>query len=257
MLLATLVLMALPSLVDLQPNRIDLQAMLMPPSRDHLLGTDENGRDVLSRILVGARLTIGIGLAGAALAVVIGVALGGVSGFLGGIVDALLMRLVDFAMAVPTLFVILVFASLVSPGPLSLVLLIGGTGWMPVARLVRGQVKSLLSEAYLEAALLSGATVGRQLVRHVLPNTGHVIAVAALIQMSRAILTEATISFLGQGIQPPTATWGNMLIGAQDFLFVAPWLTLSPGVAITLTLLAIASLPERDSAGRTSWLRIS
>lgn len=243
-ILALAILIALPSVVALDANRIDLAAMLMAPSLDHPLGTDENGRDVLKRLLEGARTTLGIGVASAAISVVLGMVLGGLAGFRGGWVDALLMRLVDFTMAVPTLFVVLIFTTLIPSGFLSLILLIGLTGWMPVARLIRGQVMSIGNAPYVEAARSSGASDWRLLARHLLPNTRHVILVASLVQLSRAILTEATISFLGLGIQPPAPTWGNMLIGAQDFLLTAPWLALAPGFAITITLLLVAGLQD-------------
>lgn len=243
---AFVALLLIPGLVSLDANRIDLTAMLSAPSGDHLLGTDENGRDVLRRLLQGARTTLGVGVAGAAIAVGLGAVLGALAGFRGGWLDALLMRLVDFTMAVPTLFVVLLFTTLVPSGVLSLILLIGLTGWMPVARLVRGRVMQVVQEPFVEAARAAGAGDVRLLGYHLLPNVRQIIAVAILIQLSRAILTEATISFLGLGIQPPAPTWGNMLIGAQDFLLTAPWLALAPGLAITGTLLLVASLQTEE-----------
>lgn len=246
-IIAIAALILLPMVVDLNANRIDLGSMLTAPSRDHLLGTDENGRDVFKRLLLGARTTLGIGVASATISVGIGMVLGGLAGFRGGWLDALLMRLVDFTMAVPTLFVVLIFTTLVPSGILSLIFVIGLTGWMPVARMVRGQVMSIVKAPYVEAARSSGASDWRLLAQHLLPNTRHVILVASLVQLSRAILTEATISFLGLGIQPPAPTWGNMLIGAQDFLLTAPWLALAPGLAITITLLLVASLQVEEA----------
>ncbi len=235
-------LLALPSLVPLKPNRVDLDAILLRPSRTHLLGTDENGRDALARLLVGARATLGIGVAATLVAVTLGALLGALAGYYGEVVDAVLMRAVDFALAFPSLFAILLFTSFVTVGPVQLVLLIGLTGWMAVARLIRGNVRELLNAPYVEAARATGASGGRIILRHLLPNTGGVLFVATLVQLNRSILAEATISFLGLGIQPPAPTWGNLLIGAQDFLYTAPWLAIAPGVAITLTLLTIYRL---------------
>lgn len=242
-------LLTLPNVAPLEPYRIDLDAILLGPSPAHPLGTDENGRDLLARLLLGARATLGIGLGGAALAVALGTALGAVAGYRGGGVDAILMRLVDFALALPSLFAILLFTALVRAGPGQLVVLIGLTGWMGVARLTRGGIRDLLNAPYVEAARASGATAGRVVLRHLLPNMGGVLFVAALVQLSRAILAEATISFLGLGIQPPEPTWGNLLIGAQDYLYTAPWLAIAPGLAITLTLLAIYSLGMGRAVG--------
>ncbi|MGI8403632.1 MAG: ABC transporter permease [Thermomicrobiales bacterium] len=246
------VMLALPALLSLDPNRIDLDAVLVAPSRAHPLGTDENGRDELTRLLVGARETLGIGFGGAAIAVALGAGLGVLAGFRGRATDTLLMRAVDFMMAIPTLFVILLFTSIVRAGPVQLILLIGLTGWMPVARLVRGNVRGLVQAPYIEAARTCGASDWRLMARHLLPNTTNVIFVSALIQLSRAILTEATVSFLGLGIQPPAPTWGNMLIGAQDYLFASPWLAIAPGLAITGTLLVIASLQELPPRARSA-----
>lgn len=238
--------------------RVDLDAVLQPPSLAHPLGTDETGRDALARLLVGAQATLSIGAGGAALAVLLGSLLGASAGYaggatgegnrlgwIGGALDAMLMRFVDFALAFPSLFAILLFTSFFKAGPLQLVVLIGLTGWMPVARLVRGSVRELLHSPYVEAARAVGASRRRIVLRHLLPNTGGVLFVAALVQLNRAVLAEATISFLGLGIQPPDPTWGNLLIGAQVYLHSAPWLAVAPGLAITLTLLAVYSLGIR------------
>lgn len=233
------------------PLALDLTRALEPPSARHWLGTDENGRDALARLLHGARVSLGIGLAGAALAVALGAALGGASGYLGGWLDALLMRLVDFALAFPSIFLILLFTALFSAGPGQLVVLIGLTGWMPVARLTRGVVREIARTPYVEAARALGAGGGRVIARHCLPNALAVLFVAALAQVNRAILAETTISFLGLGVKPPTPTWGNLLMDAQNQLWTAPWLGIAPGLAITATLLAIYSL----GAGRVHVVR--
>lgn len=239
---AVALLLVLPEVTNLPAYRVDLGAVLQPPSPAHPLGTDENGRDALARLLVGGQATLGIGAGGAALAVLLGTLLGAGAGYAGGALDATLMRFVDFALAFPSLFAILLFTSFFQSGPLQLVVLIGLTGWMPVARLLRGNVRDLLHAEYVEAARALGASGGRIVLRHVLPNTGGVLFVTGLVQLSRAVLAEATISFLGLGVQPPEPTWGNLLIGAQDYLYSAPWLAIAPGLTITLTLLAVYGL---------------
>jgi peptide/nickel transport system permease protein len=242
-ILATLaLLLILPSLLPLEPYGVDLEAILQPPSRAHWLGTDENGRDALARLLAGARVTLGIAAGATLVALAIGGLVGGVAGYAGGILDSALMRFVDLGLAFPSLFAILLCAALFVPGPGQLVLLIGATSWMTVARLVRGGVQELLHETHTEAARSLGASAWRLLWRHLLPNLVGLLFVAGLVQLSRSILAEATVSFLGFGIQPPTPTWGSMLIGAQGYVFTAPWLALGPGLAITATLVAISSL---------------
>jgi peptide/nickel transport system permease protein len=236
------VLLILPSLLPLDPYRVDLDAILVSPSFAHPLGTDENGRDVLARLLLAARGTLGIGFVGAAIAVIFGAGVGCLAGYLGGAPDALLMRLVDFALAFPSLFVILLISAVFPPGAIPLVALIGLTGWMPVARLVRGSVRELMTGPAVEAARALGATGRRVIWSHLLPHVRGVLGVMGLVQLHRAILAEATISFLGFGIQPPVPTWGNMLIGAQSYVHTAMWLAIAPGLAISSTLLAIHAL---------------
>ena len=243
-------LVILPSLLALEPYRVDLDAILVSPSMAHPLGTDENGRDVLARLLLGARETIGIGMGATILAMVLGTAIGSLAGYRGGLLDSVLMRAVDMALAFPSLFAVLLFAALFSSGAAQLILLIGCTGWMVTARLVRARVLELLATPYVEAARSLGAS-GRQVIcRHLVPNLSAIVFVAALVQLGRSILAEATISFLGFGVQPPTPTWGNMLIGAQNYVYTAPWLALAPGVAITGTLVALSRLGLAGSSGR-------
>jgi len=243
-------LLLLPTVMPLHPLQVDLNAILQPPSWLHWLGTDENGRDVLARVLVGARGTLGIGLAATLLAVTLGTAVGTAAALGGGAVDAVLMRGVDAALAFPSLFAILLCAAVLPPGPGELILLIGLTGWMSTARLVRGRMQELLASPYVEAARALGASRTAIGVWHLLPHLRALLAVAGLVQLARAILAEATISFLGFGIQPPAPTWGNLLIGAQDYVFTAPWLALAPGLALTATLLLLAMLGSGGPAGR-------
>lgn len=156
--------------------------------------------------------------------------------------DAVLMRLVDFGLAFPSLFAILLVAAIVPPGPGPLIAVIGATSWMATARLVRAAVRQLAGAAYTEAARSLGASPSRVIWRHHLPNLAGALAVVGLVQFSRSILAEATVSFLGFGVQPPAPTWGNLLMGAQAAVFTAPWLAIVPGVTLTVTLVALASL---------------
>lgn len=252
-----LVLILLPWCIDLRPNDIDLAKVLQRPSTAHFLGTDENGRDVLARLLAGAQVTLGIGVASATISMIVGSALGTLAGTFGRAVDDFIMRATDMALALPTLFVILLFSTLIRPGVLQVILLIGLTGWMPVARIVRGATREVVTRQYVLAASSIGARPWRITRYHVLPNLRPVILVTANLQLSRAILTEATISFLGVGIQPPDATWGSMLSSAQSYLLIAPWLAIVPGVALSIAMLLIANLsfaqetsPEAPSTRR-------
>ena len=245
---ALLSVLFLPSVLPLDPYAIDLNRVLQPPGPHHWAGTDENGRDVLARLLVGGRGTLGIAGAATVLALLLGTVIGGVAGYRGGILDAVLMRGVDLALAFPSLFAILLVAAVLPPGPLLLIGLIGATGWMPTARLVRARVQGLLGAGYVEAARALGTPAICIITRHLVPNVRDLVIVSGLVQLSRAILAEATISFLGFGVQPPTPTWGNLLIGAQNYVYTAPWLALAPGVTITGALLAVSLLGVNPGA---------
>lgn len=239
-----------PHLWPYDAFRVNLREALAPPSLGHPLGTDENGRDLVARLLLGARVSLGIGLASATLAFGLGLLVGAVAGWAGGALDATLMRVVDLALAFPPLFTILLGTAVLAPGLESLVLLIGVTGWMPVARLTHGCIHELRLAPYVEAARALGATPTRVVGKHLLPNAAPVLSVMAVTGINRAILAEATVSYLGLGVRPPLPTLGNLLIGAQDFLFTAPWLALAPGVALTLICLALYSLVhERALSG--------
>lgn len=236
-----IILMIIPWIADLRPNAIDLREVLLPPSRDHWFGTDENGRDVFHRILAGAQTTLIIGISSTVISIVIGSVLGAIAGYFGSGIDDVIMRTTDLALALPTLFVILVFSTLIRPGIPQLIVLIGLTGWMPVARIIRGSAREISTRQFVLAAESYGASREQILRKHILPNLRNIIAVSATIQLSRSILTEATISFLGVGIQPPDATWGSMLSSAQSYLLIAPWLAMAPGIALSVILIIIAS----------------
>ena len=239
----------------LDGDAVDLLARLEPPSAAHPLGTDELGRDVLARLIQGGRISLAVGLAGALLAAAIGTAIGLVAGYLGGAVDALLMRLTDMVISLPLLPLLIVLAA-VDLGKLGLpvqgelagvvriVILMALFGWTTTARLVRASVLSLRTREFVRAAQAMGAGPARILVRHILPNAAGPLIVATTLAIGNVILVESVLSFLGLGVQPPVASWGNMLTGAQELLFEAPRLALWPGVLIFLSVLAFNLLGD-------------
>ena len=230
------------------PQASDLDHRLAAPAWAHPMGTDDLGRDLLTRILYGGRVSLTIGVAAMALAVTLGTAVGALAGFYGGWVDNVLMRLTDLVLSFPQLFVLIVLAlvlrNLALPvlrgaGVLPIVLVIAVTSWMPVARLVRATFLSLREATFVEAARGLGVRNGRIIARHVLPNSLGPIIVAATLRVASSIITESGLSFLGFGVQPPTPTWGNMLNAAQDQMTSAPWTAVYPGLMIFLTVIAI------------------
>lgn len=211
---------------------------LEPPSASHWLGTDEIGRDVLSRLLYGARLSLGVGMLAMLVAIGIGTAVGLVAGFAGGVTDAILMRLVDLLLAFPRLFLALLVVALWGPSVWLVVVVLGTTGWMSTARLVRAQVQSVRDQEFVVAALAVGLPLRRVLVRHVLPHCAGPVLVAATLMVGNTILAESALSFLGLGVQVPEASWGGMLNEARGAWRSAWWLAVFPGCLITLTVVA-------------------
>ena len=226
------------------PSQTDPAHALAGPSGAHPAGTDELGRDVLSRLLHGAQVTLVVGLAAMLAAVGAGALVGAAAGFYGGWADGVLMRLTDAMLAVPAFFLILVVVTVAGSSPLTLVLVIGGLSWMPVARVVYGETRHWRTAEFVIAAEALGAAPRRVLTRHVLPQTFPSLIVSATLGVAYAILTESAISYLGLGIQPPTPSWGNMLQRAQQYLFTAPSLALYPGAAITVVVLAFNFLGD-------------
>lgn len=240
LVLAVLAITA-PLVARQDPYHVDLRAYRDGPSSAHLLGTDSAGRDVFSRLLHAGRVSLSVGFVAVSLYVGIGVVAGGASGFFGGWVDGLLMRLADVFLAFPSLIVIITIVALIGPSIYNVMLVIGCLGWPPIARLVRGNVLSLREREFVIAARASGAGDTRILVRHIMPNAVAPVIVAASLGMAQVILLEAGLSFLGLGVQPPTPSWGNMLSDAQSFTVLEEmvWLWLPPGVMIALSVLAI------------------
>ncbi len=211
------------------------------PSWSHWLGTDQVGRDVLSRLLYAARISLSIGLGAMIISTVIGTVLGLISGYAGGWIDGVIMRLTDVFMSFPYLMFILVVASIIGPGLANIILILGGLGWPGIARLVRGNVLAIKQSDYVKASIALGYKKARILFKHILPNTIAPILIYATSGVAGFILDEAALSFLGLGVQPPDASWGNMLSSAQSIsvLTSLPWLWLPPGLMVLLTVLSI------------------
>ncbi|MGE5552723.1 MAG: oligopeptide ABC transporter permease [Betaproteobacteria bacterium] len=227
-----------PWIARYKPTQIDLFSVQSPPSREHPLGTDELGRDALTRLLYGSRVSLSVGLAATVISTTVGVLVGAVAGYYGGLVDNLLMRFVDIMLSFPTLFLLIILAAYFKTTVLGVIAIIGLTGWMNVARLVRGEFLSLKEKEFTEAARALGIRDGRIIFRHLLPNAMAPVIVAATLNVGGSIIYESALSFLGVGIQPPAASWGNMLTNAQDYLWNAPWLAIWPGFMIFVTVLA-------------------
>lgn len=237
------------------PYKIDVYHVLEPPSKEHLFGTDELGRDVLSRIIYGARVSLKVGFLAMGIAIFTGTVLGAIAGYYGGFIDTFIMRLVDVLLAFPTLFLILAVVAVLEPSIYIIMAVIGLTGWMDVARLVRAEVLSLKEREFVLAARAIGASSGRILFKHILPNAIYPVIVAATFSVGGAILIESGLSFLGLGIQPPEPSWGGILSVGKDYITVAWWMSLFPGIAIFLTVLSFNLLGEalRDALDPKHW----
>ena len=233
-----------PWLAPYDPNLIDLKQVLMPPSPAHYLGTDTLGRDVLSRIIFGSRVSLKVGFVAVGLATLIGLFIGALAGYYGGWVDSALMRLVDLMLCFPAFFLILAVIALLEPSIWNIMAVIGLTGWMGVARLVRAEFLSLREREFVTAARALGAGDTRLILRHMLPNALAPVMVSATLGVAGAILTESALSFLGLGVQPPTPSWGNILTAGKDNIEIAWWLSVFPGLAILITVMSYNLLGE-------------
>jgi peptide/nickel transport system permease protein len=240
----SLACLAAPLLAPFDFDAIDLGSIRRPPSLGHWLGTDDLGRDLLTRILYGGRVSILIGLFAAFIGTGFGSLVGAVAGFYGGRVDGALMRFTDVVYSIPTLPLLIVLASYTQAGATSMAVTIGVLSWMATARVVRGEVLKIRSMEYVEAARGLGATNARIISRHVLPNAVGPIVVGATLAVGNAIILESSLSFLGLGVQPPTPTWGNMLMDAQATMSTQPWLSVFPGLAILVVVLAVNFLGD-------------
>lgn len=233
-----------PALDRYGPDAIDDMAMLQAPTGAHWLGTDDLGRDMLSRLMVGGRLSLSVGLGSVLLALVSGVPFGLLSGYLGGAVDEVLMRLIDSLMALPALVLALTITAVLGPGLLNAMLAIAVVAMPTFTRLVRGQVMAIKQREYVDAAIAVGAHPRRVVLRHILPNVASPVIVQASLGVGFAIITESSVSFIGLGAQPPTATWGSMVQVGFQYLETAPWFALAPACMIFLVVLAFTMLGE-------------
>jgi peptide/nickel transport system permease protein len=254
LLLITISILA-PFIAPYDPTAIDVHNVLSPPSKDHPLGTDELGRDLLSRIIWGSRVSLKVGFVAVGIAILIGISIGALAGFYGGLIDAVLMRFVDIMLAFPTFFLILAVISILEQNIFTIMVVIGLTSWMDVARLVRAEFLSLKEMDFVSAARAVGVNDKRLIFKHILPNALSPVFVAATFGVAGAILIESGLSFLGLGVQPPDPSWGNILTAGKDNIEVAWWLSLYPGLAILITVLSYNLVGEglRDTLDPRLW----
>lgn len=233
-----------PLLAPYPPNVEHLDNILEPPSINYIFGTDRLGRDVFSRLLYGGRVSLWVGFVAVGISVSIGTILGLVSGYFRKLTDEIIMRLVDVMLCFPSFFLILAVIAFLEPSLTNIMIVIGLTSWMGVTRLVRAETLSLRERDFIASALLAGCSTARILLRHILPNVLAPILVTATLGVAGAILIESSLSFLGLGVQPPTPSWGNMLMEGKIALEIAPWLSIFPGLAILITVLGYNLLGE-------------
>jgi peptide/nickel transport system permease protein len=240
-IIITLILLALlaPVIAPHDPAEQDLLQRLKPPTMDHWFGTDDLGRDLFSRVLYGSRVSLSVGIFSVLFNVIIGVTVGSIAGYYGGKTDSILMRFVDMMLAFPTFFLLISVVTLFKPSLFNIIVVFVAFGWMGKSRLLRGQIMSVKHREYVDAARTIGMPDYRIIFVHILPNTLAPVIVSATLQMGGMILTESTLSFLGLGIQPPFASWGNILQSAQNLTIMtkAPWVPFIPGFMIFLTIM--------------------
>lgn len=244
-----------PFISPFNPNDIDRKHILEPPGARHPLGTDDLGRDVLSRMVYGSRISLAVGFVSVGIATIIGMLLGAVSGYYGGWTDRAIMRFIDIMLSIPTFFLVLAVIAFVGPSIWNIMIVIGFTSWMGVARLVRAEFLSLKEREFVLAAKALGASDMRIILRHIMVNSMAPVFVSAIVGVANAILVESALSFLGIGVQPPTPSWGNMLTAGKDNIEIAWWLSLFPGIAILITVLSYNLFGEglRDALDPRLW----
>ncbi|HUI44604.1 MAG TPA: ABC transporter permease [Nitrospirota bacterium] len=233
-----------PWIAPYNPAAIDIKNILVGPSFSHILGTDDLGRDVFSRMLWGGRISLEVGFVAVGIATVIGVILGAIAGYYGGWVDSIIMRAVDIMLSIPTIFLVLAVIAILEPSIINIMIVIGLTGWMEPARLIRAEFISLKEREFVIAAHALGAMDVRIILKHILPNGLSPILVSATMGIGGAILVESALSFLGLGVQPPTPSWGSLLSSGKDNIEIAWWLSAFPGLAILVTVLGYNLLGE-------------
>jgi peptide/nickel transport system permease protein len=245
-IILTILILAIiaPIIAPYDPNFIDINSILLPPSISHLMGTDGLGRDVFSRMLFGAQISLLVGFVAVGIATFIGVVLGSLAGFYRGWVDSLIMRFVDIMLSIPTFFLILAVIAFLTPSIWNIMIVIGLTSWMGVTRLVRAQFFSLRQREYVLASETMGSNHFSIIIKHLLPNSLTPIIVSSVLGIASAVLVESGLSFLGLGVQAPTASWGNILTDGKEYIQFAWWLSLFPGLAILITVLGYNLLGE-------------
>jgi len=246
MIVFTLFIVAIfaPVIAPHDPAEINTKNLLDPPSLEHLCGTDDLGRDVFSRMVYGARISLTVGFVAIGIATIIGLLIGAVAGYFGGWIDDILMRLVDLMLTIPTFFLILAVIAFLEPNIYNIMTVIGLTGWMSVARLVRAEFLGLKERDFVMAAKAIGVSDMAIIWRHIMPNAMAPVLVSATLGVAGAILTESALSFLGIGVQPPTPSWGNILTLGKDNIEFAWWLSAFPGMAILITVMGYNLLGE-------------
>lgn len=233
-----------PFIATYDPAVTNMQAIFLPPNATHYFGTDDIGRDVFSRVVYGTRISLFVGFIAVGISLIIGIILGLASGYYGGRVDSIIMRFTDIMLSFPTFFLILAVIAFLKPSLVNVMVVIGLTGWMGVARLVRAEVMSVKNREYITAAKLQGLSHKKIMFKHILPNVLSPIFVTATLSIAGAILLESSLSFLGLGVQPPTPSWGNILTDGQNNIINAWWLSFFPGLAIVFTALGYNLLGE-------------
>lgn len=227
-----------PWICPYDPNSQELAKALQTPSSEHLLGTDEYGRDILSRIIYGTRISLTVGIVSQLIATIIGVTMGSIAGYYGGVVDGIISRIMEIFAAFPDLIFAMGIMFVLGPGVANVFIALALLSWVGTARLIRGQVMQLKEKEYVEACIASGGKTFRIIVKHLLPNCISTIIVLVTLGIPGAIMSEASLSFLGLGVQPPTASWGSMISTAQPYINYRPLYSVFPGVAIIITVLA-------------------
>jgi peptide/nickel transport system permease protein len=253
MIVVMVLVFAAPWIVRYKFDQLDMRHIREAPSFVHILGTDDLGRDLFTRILYGGRISLTIGIFSALVGTILGTLMGAMAAYYGGMADNIIMRITDVAFSIPSLPLLIILSSYAKSAIPAMVVIIGLLSWMPTARVVRGTVLSLKATDFTLAARTLGARSDRIILRHILPNAMAPIIVAATLGVGGAIITESSLSFLGLGVQPPTPSWGNMLQDAQSTMATKPWLTIFPGMAILITVLCVNFLGDglRDALDPT------
>ena len=239
-----LLAMLAPIIAHFDPDDINVKAILLAPSMHHWMGTDGLGRDVLTRMLYGGRISLLVGLVAVGISTAIGIILGAIAGYYRGWVDTVIMRLVDVMLSIPSFFLILAVIAFLTPSIINVMIVIGLTSWMGVTRLVRAEFLSLSGREFVQASRTLGAKDARLIFTHLLPNSLTPIIVSSVLGVAGAVLMESGLSFLGLGVQAPQASWGNILTDGKDYIQFAWWLSLFPGLAILITVLGYNLLGE-------------